>query len=343
MAELMSLEGVTKHFLLPATLLSKLIARERDRVVHAVNGVTLSVTEHETLGLVGESGSGKSTLGRVAIRLADATGGRITYQGHDITRLSGRDLRTLRQDLQIVFQNPYASLNPRKNVRQIVGAALEARGVTSVGAQEREIRALLKRVSLPERFMSAYPHQLSGGQRQRVSILRTLAVRPKLVVADEPVSALDVSVQAQILRLLQELKEEYGLTYVFIAHDLRVVHNICDRVAVMYLGKVVEFAGSGDLFREPLHPYTSGLLEAIPRLDRRDAYRDRIVLTGTIPSPLAPPGGCAFHTRCPVKIGRVCEEHEPPMREARPGHMVACHLYDLEQAAQAGERTFGTR
>jgi oligopeptide/dipeptide ABC transporter ATP-binding protein len=324
MTALLSLENVSKHFRLRASLLGRLLASQEDRVVHAVNGVSLDIHQNETLGLVGESGSGKSTLGRVAIRLSEPTAGRIRLDGEDISRVAGGRLRQLRKNMQVIFQNPYSSLNPRKTVRQIVGSALEVRGVDRFDDQEAETIALLRRVSLPERFIDAYPHQLSGGQRQRISIIRALAVRPRLIVADEPVSALDVSVQAQIIRLLEELQAEFRLTYLFIAHDLRVVWHISDRVAVMYLGKVLEIGQGDEIFQDPRHPYTRALLAAIPRLDRR-GVSNRVVLGGTIPSPLRPPPGCCFQTRCPEKVGPVCETVEPSWVALSPSHRAACH------------------
>ncbi|MFH2099944.1 MAG: ABC transporter ATP-binding protein [Pseudomonadota bacterium] len=327
MKPLLTVQNLTKHFFLRSTLLGKILAGQKERVVHAVNGVDLDVFENETLGLVGESGSGKSTLGRVAIRLSEPTGGRIFFQGEEIGHVNGGRLRKLRKEMQVIFQNPYSSLNPRKTVRQIIGAALEVRGVSGIEEQEAEIKSLLRRVSLPERFIEAYPHQLSGGQRQRISILRALAVRPRLIIADEPVSALDVSVQAQIIRLLEDLKREFNLTYLFIAHDLRVVWHISNRVAVMYLGKVVEIGQGDEIFSDPKHPYTRALLAAIPRLDRRRGARDRIVLEGTVPSPLKVPSGCYFHTRCPEKKGDLCERDQPGFTEISPTHKVACLHY----------------
>jgi oligopeptide/dipeptide ABC transporter ATP-binding protein len=326
MKPLLELDQISKHFLLRSSLLGRLLAGQPNRVVHAVNGVSMEVYEGETLGLVGESGSGKSTLGRVAIRLQEPTSGTVRFRGQDLGRLSAAQMRQLRREMQIIFQNPYSSLNPRKSVRDIIGSALMARGIRSFHEREREIRYLLQRAGLPERFIEMYPHQLSGGQRQRISILRALAVRPRLVVADEPVSALDVSVQAQILQFLEELKREFGLTYLFISHDLRVVYHISDRVAVMYLGKLVEVGRCEDIYHNPQHPYTKALLASIPRLENRTLTGGRPVLEGSPPSPLNPPKGCPFHTRCPVKLGRVCEEEPPPWVSIRPGHQAACHL-----------------
>jgi oligopeptide/dipeptide ABC transporter ATP-binding protein len=326
MMPLLSFENVTKHFPLPSSLLGRVLAGRRDRLVHAVNDVTLELNENETLGLVGESGSGKSTLGRVGIRLLKPTSGKVLFQGEDISTAEGRRLRSIRREMQVIFQNPYSSLNPRKTIRQIVGAALKVRGIRDLKQQEEEICQLLRRVSLPVRFIDAYPHQLSGGQRQRISIIRALAVRPKLIVADEPVSALDVSVQAQIIRLLEELKKEFRLTYLFIAHDLRVVYHISDRVAVMYLGRLAEVAETEELYKAPMHPYTRALLAAIPKLERT-GVKERVVLKGTVPSPLDPPQGCFFHTRCPEKIGLQCEQAAPGWTQVGAGHRVACFRY----------------
>jgi oligopeptide/dipeptide ABC transporter ATP-binding protein len=323
---LLRIHHLTKQFPLRASFLSRVLAGQKNRVVNAVNNVDLDLFEDETLGLVGESGSGKSTLGRTAIRLTEPTAGRVLFEDRDITHVQGQELRKLRRKMQVVFQNPYSSLNPRKAIRQIIGAALEVRGITDLDEQEAEIKSLLHRVSLSERFIDAYPHQLSGGQRQRISIIRALAVRPKLIVADEPVSALDVSVQAQIICLLEELKKEFGLTYLFIAHDLRVVWHISNRVAVMYLGKVVEIGPCDEIFNNPQHPYTRALLAAIPRLDRRGSSSDRVVLKGSLPTPLDLPRGCVFHTRCPEKKGRVCEQFEPGWTEISPSHRLTCFL-----------------
>ena len=324
MNPLLRLHDIHKHFPLPASLLAKLLAGQKDRLVHAVDGVSLDIMPKQTLGLVGESGSGKSTLGRVAIRLLEPTRGAVEFEGEDISGINGADLRRVKRQMQVIFQNPYSSLNPRKTVRQIVGAALEMRGVKEPDRQEGEITGLLGRVSLPPRFIDAYPHQLSGGQRQRISIIRALAVQPKLIVADEPVSALDVSVQAQIISLLEELRQEYQLTYLFIAHDLRVVKHISDQVAVMYLGKLVETGTSEDIFNDPRHPYTRALLSAIPRLYKRQGAHRRVILKGTVPSPLNPPSGCNFHTRCPEKLNGDCEGRQPPWSQISTTHKAAC-------------------
>ncbi len=295
-------------------------------VVKAVDGVSLAVRAGETLGLVGESGCGKSTLGRTVLRLIDPSEGTVTFEGQDITKLSQSALRPLRRRMQMIFQDPYASLNPRMRVREIVGEALDIHGLGKAGSErEGRVEALLKRVGLRPDQGARYPHEFSGGQRQRVGIARALAVEPRFIVADEPISALDVSIQAQIVNLLKDLQEELGLTYLFVAHDLKIVEYLSHRVAVMYLGRVVEESVAAGLYAEPLHPYTRALLSAVPIPDPARPRR-RLVLTGDVPSPINPPSGCTFHPRCPIAKKGLCDVEAPALRPLRDGHLVACHL-----------------
>jgi len=294
--------------------------------VKAVDGVSITVAPGETLGLVGESGCGKSTLGRTVLRLIDPTHGTIAFDGVDITAQSQSSLRPMRRKMQMIFQDPYASLDPRMRVRDIVGEALDIHGLASSPSErEAKIEALLVRVGLRPDQAPRYPHEFSGGQRQRVGIARALAVEPRFIVADEPISALDVSIQAQIVNLLKDLQEELGLAYLFVAHDLTVVEYVSHRVAVMYLGKVVETAPSPSLYGDAKHPYTKALLSAAPTPDP-EKKRARIVLQGDVPSPINPPSGCAFHPRCPIAKKGLCDVEAPALRELRPKHHVACHL-----------------
>jgi oligopeptide transport system ATP-binding protein len=293
--------------------------------VKAVDGIDFSIRKGETLGLVGESGSGKTTTGRVVLRLLPATKGEVTFDGRDVLAMGREEVRRLRKEMQIIFQDPYASLNPRMSVGEIVGEPLAIHGIARGKAAEERVRELLRLVGLQPYHANRYPHEFSGGQRQRIGIARALAVDPKFIVADEPVSALDVSIQAQVINLLQDLQERLGLTYLFIAHDLSVVRHISNRVAVMYVGKIVELADRDDLYDNPLHPYTQALLSAIPIPDPAiEARRKRIILVGDIPSPVAPPSGCRFHTRCPIAFER-CRVEVPAFNEYQPGHFAACH------------------
>jgi peptide/nickel transport system ATP-binding protein len=293
--------------------------------VKAVDDVTLTLKEGETIGLVGESGCGKSTTGRTILRLTDPTDGEIIFQGKDITKIKGEELRKIRQDMQMVFQDPYASLNPKMMVGDIISEPIRNFNHQSKKDLKDTVMELLEKVGLTSDSYFKYPHEFSGGQRQRIGIARALALKPKLIVGDEPVSALDVSVQSQVLNLMQDLQEEFKLTYLFIAHDLSVVEHMSDRIGVMYLGRLVEWADKEQLYKEPLHPYTQALLSAIPVPDPRKR-KERIILSGDVPSPANPPQGCAFHPRC-QHVKPECSEIRPTMREVKPGHQVACHLY----------------
>ena len=290
--------------------------------VKAVEDVSFNVGRGEVVGLVGESGSGKTTTGRTILRLLEATSGEVRFEGQDILRASTTEMRALRREMQIIFQDPYASLNPRMTVFDIIGQALAIHGLAKGNGRRERIAELLRNVGLPVDSMWRYPHEFSGGQRQRIGIARSLAVRPKFIVADEPVSALDVSIQAQVVNILQDLKEEFGLTLLFIAHDLAVVEHISDRIVVMYLGRVMEIAPSRELYRNPVHPYTEALLSAVPIPDPT-ARRERIILQGDIPSPINPPSGCVFRTRCPI-ASKECAEIVPVLEEVSPGHFKAC-------------------
>ena len=320
---ILSVRGIGKHFTHHEGLFGL-----KKRPIRAVDGVSLDVFPGETLGLVGESGCGKSTLGRVILRLIDPTFGTLVFDGQDITALSQTELRPMRRKMQIIFQDPYSSLNPRMTVRAIIGEAMRIHGLVGSDAEEKEkVAALLDKVGLRPEHAHRYPHEFSGGQRQRIGVARALAVEPTFIVADEPISALDVSIQAQIVNLLSDLQDELGLSFLFIAHDLKVVELVSRRVAVMYLGKIVELAPSAALYASAKHPYTKALLSAVPVPDP-EGKRERIVLEGDVPSPLDPPSGCSFHPRCAIAEKGLCDREEPELRELGPGHIVACHLAD---------------
>ncbi|WP_143590413.1 ABC transporter ATP-binding protein [Thermoactinospora rubra] len=327
---LLSVTDLQKHF--PVT---KGLFKRQVGAVKAVDGISFEVFKGETLGLVGESGCGKSTTGRLVTRLLEPTGGKIVFEGQDITHMSQSRLRPLRRDMQMIFQDPYSSLNPRHTVGAIVGAPFRIQGIKTEQGIKKEVQDILAMVGLNPEHYNRYPHEFSGGQRQRIGIARTLALKPKLIIADEPVSALDVSIQAQVVNLLEDLQNELDLTYVVIAHDLSVVRHISDRVAVMYLGKIVEIGDRKSLYSSPMHPYTNALLSAVPIPDpAARTERERIRLVGDVPSPLNPPPACRFHTRC-WKAQEICKTVEPPLEELASGHRVACHFPENTPAVPA--------
>jgi len=316
---LLEVTNLKKYFPIKGGILRRTVA-----TVKAVDGVSFAVKQGETLGLVGESGCGKTTTGRTVLRLEQATAGEVLFEGKDVLKAGGRQMKALRRDMQIVFQDPYASLDPRLTVGESIAEGLVIHGIGTVNERRERVREVLGRVGLHANQMTRFPHEFSGGQRQRIGIARALIMEPKLIVCDEPVSALDVSIQSQVLNLLKNLQREFGLTYLFIAHNLAVVEHISDRVGVMYLGKLVELSSRDDLFREPLHPYTKALISAIPNPDPTQR-RERIVLQGDVPSPINPPKGCRFHPRCWI-AREICREEEPALEEKKKGHFAACHF-----------------
>lgn len=319
--DLLVVEGLKTYFPIRAGIFQRVVAW-----VKAVDDISFRIREGETFGLVGESGCGKTTVSRTILRLQPATGGSVFFDGEDVFAKRGGDLKVLRRNMQIVFQDPYSSLDPRMPVGDIIAEGLYIHGMTNASERTEVVQEMLAKVGLNPYHAQRYPHEFSGGQRQRIGIARALALRPKFIICDEPVSALDVSIQSQILNLLRDLQREFGFTYLFVAHDLSVVEHISDRVGVMYLGKLAEVARREELYRNPLHPYTQALLSAIPVPDPR-RKRQRIVLKGEVPSPVNPPSGCRFHTRCPLAID-ICKQEIPPLEEKRPGHWAACHLVD---------------
>lgn len=321
---ILKVENLKKHFPIKAGFLQRTVGH-----VKAVDGISFEVKRGETIGIVGESGCGKSTAGRSLIRLYEPTEGKIIFNGKDISTMSEPNLRKeVRRNIQMIFQDPYASLNPRKTLGSILEEPLKTHNLYPPKQRQEKVKEILDKVGLNPKFANRYPHEFSGGQRQRIGIARTLMLEPDLIIADEAVSALDVSIQAQIINLMEDLQDEFGLTYIFISHDLSVVRHISDRVGVMYLGRMMEFAEKEDLYHEPLHPYTQALLSAVPTPRKKGIQkRERIILSGDLPSPANPPTGCVFHTRCPAAMD-ICKQVVPKYQEAKPGHFVACHLFE---------------
>ncbi|MGW3655815.1 ABC transporter ATP-binding protein [Streptomyces sp. NPDC005151] len=333
--ELMSVQGMAMHF----PIYGGFPFRRQVGAVKAVDGIDLTVYEGESLGLVGESGCGKSTTGRMMTRLLEPTGGKIVYEGQDITHASRKQLAPIRSEIQMIFQDPYSSLNPRQTVGSIIKSPMEVNGIKPAGGVENRVRELLELVGLNPEHYNRFPHEFSGGQRQRIGVARALALKPKLIIADEPVSALDVSIQAQVVNLLQKVQREMGIAFVFIAHDLAIVRHFSERVAVMYLGKVVEVADRDSLYNRPRHPYTHALLSAVPEADVDSASKERIRLEGDVPSPISPPSGCRFRTRC-WKAQDKCATEEPPLVQIsgnREGHLTACHFPEEPTTEDRGE------
>lgn len=326
---LLEVRNLVKHF----------PVENSDDVVQAVDNVSFDIIAGETLGLVGESGCGKSTVGRCLLRLHEPTSGEVRFEGRNIVGLPNKEMQALRREMQIIFQDPYASLNPRLSIRSIISEPLKIHGIGTKAEQNAKVEDLLGRVGLDPKYADRYPHEFSGGQRQRLGIARALALNPKLIICDEPVSALDVSVQAQVVNLLQDLQQEFGLTYLFISHGLAVVEHISDRVAVMYLGKIVEICDAAELYESPIHPYTKALLSAIPVPDPK-MKRERIVLKGDVPTPINPPSGCRFRTRCPIAI-EECSTVDPELRELAPGHFAACIRADGYGSPHTKSETIG--
>lgn len=319
---ILKLEGLKKYF---ETASGGAFSRKKG-VVKAVDGIDLEILPGQTVGLVGESGCGKTTVGRTVLKLYEPTEGKIIFQGQDITKLNRKHMKPLRAQMQMIFQDPFASLNPRQTIGTIIAATFEIQGLTPPGGVKQEVQRLMERVGLNPEHVNRYPHEFSGGQRQRIGVARAIALKPKLIVADEPVSALDVSIQAQVVNLLDDLQKEFGMSYLFVAHDLSVVQHISDRVVVMYLGKVMEEADKKDLFRNPRHPYTKALLSAVPVPDpKKGRVREKIILHGDLPSPMNPPSGCVFNTRC-WKVQEKCRIEIPQLLEASRGHRLACHF-----------------